>query len=117
MVCSEDPAHQFKTGTVCSIDIYGNVKVKMQENEMVMMFRREDLKLLFKTYNSTHYLDHNSAFIQYLQRKYKAESNHVDKLLRIEQLKQLIDIALDMQDSHWFMDLSRQLKNVSSIRH
>jgi uncharacterized protein YpiB (UPF0302 family) len=112
MVCSEENTCNLKTGTVCSIDIYGNVKVKMQENEMVLRFRREDLKLLFKKYNSTHYMDYNPAFINYLKSKYRVQS---DPFLRIEQLKQLIDMALDMNDIHWFMDLSNELKNISRM--
>lgn len=84
------------------------MKVKIQDNEIHVRFRREELKVLFKKYNSTHYLDHNSLFINDLQQKYRAQSRDLDKLFRIEQLKQMIDIALDIRDSNWFIDIYRQ---------
>ncbi|MEW9672739.1 IDEAL domain-containing protein [Ammoniphilus sp. 3BR4] len=116
IVCNEDSNYNSQMGTVFSIDIYGHVKVRMQEDEMVVKFQREELKLIFKRYNTTHYMDQNPSFIKYLQYKYQTRSNHTDQLLRMEQLKQLIDIALDSRDQAWFENLSRQLKAISRIR-
>lgn len=115
MVCNEDSTYNSKMGTVFSIDIYGNVKVKMQEDEVVVKFQRGELMLIFKRYNTTHYLDQNPAFIHYIQHKNKSRSSHIDQHLRMEQLKQLIDIALDIRDKAWFLNLSRQLKDISRI--
>lgn len=111
MVCSEESRYNLKTGTVCSIDIYGMVKVHLLEEEQMVKFKRDDLKLLYKKYNTSPYLDHNPSFIRYLEKKYREVSKNPDKLLRLAHLKQLIDLALDLRDEPWFLALSSQLKH------
>jgi|GEM_PF-6976001 len=116
MVCSEENTYNFKTGTICSIDIYGNIKVKLEENNIFAIFKREELKLLFKKYNSTYYMDRNPAFIHYLQKNYAMKPNSFHRIMHMELLKQLIDVALDTRDRTWFLELARQYKEISRIR-
>lgn len=116
MVCCHESPHNFKTGMVCSIDIYGCIKVRLEDTQSVIKCKREELKLLSKRFNTTHYMDQNPSFIQYLQRKYQMKSSMLEKSLKIEELKQLINMSLDMRDHAWFMELSERLNALRRIR-
>jgi uncharacterized protein YpiB (UPF0302 family) len=114
IICSESTPYFLEKGIIQSIDLYGNIKVKLKgKNEVNIKVKREELKLVFKSRNSP-YLD-NPSFIHHMQNKYGNKTmNH--RTFIENHIKQLIDLSLDTRDKEWFIQLTKRLKNDKSTR-
>ncbi|QBP39875.1 hypothetical protein [Paenisporosarcina antarctica] len=105
IICSEYTSYFQEKGIIQSIDIYGYVKVLLNERAGTSVkVKREELRLIIKSHNSP-YLD-SAKVIDYIQNKNKNESKTFFNEFFLEQ----VDLSLDTWDKEWFIQLTKRLK-------
>lgn len=105
IICSECTPYSLEKGIILSIDIYGYVKVLLNDREGTSIkVKREELRHIIKSYNSS-YLD-TTKVIDYIQNKNRKESKTDLDDFFLEQ----VDLSLDTWDKEWFTQLTKRLK-------
>jgi uncharacterized protein YpiB (UPF0302 family) len=109
IIDSESTSYFQERGIVQSIDIYGYVKVKI--NDISIKVKREELRPVF-CLNRSPYLN-KQEFLAYQDR---CKNTTLDsKIIINEGLKQQIDLSLDTKDRKWFLQLTNQLSNFNEL--
>ena len=103
IICSESTPYVHERGIVQSIDIYGYVKIKIDDTSIKV--KREELRPIFNNNNSP-YLN-SKEFIAYQNRCRNKTSD--SRTVIKEWLKQQIDLSLDTMDKEWFIQLTNKL--------
>jgi uncharacterized protein YpiB (UPF0302 family) len=103
IIDSESTSYFKERGIVQSIDIYGYVKVKI--DDISIKVKREELRPVFCN-NRSPYLN-NKEFLAYQD---ECKNTTIDvKLITKEGLIQQIDLSLDTKDRKWFFELTNKL--------
>jgi uncharacterized protein YpiB (UPF0302 family) len=109
IICSESTSYFHDRGIVQSIDIYGYVKIKLDDTSIKV--KREELRPIFNNNNSP-YLN-NKGFIAY-QNSCRNKTSELRPVIK-EWLKQQIDLSLDTMDKKWFIQLTNKLSEFGEL--